>query len=333
MKKKIISLIMCCALVLTLGACGKKGTLNFETTVGEMLSLPSGANTVLSCDDKNVQISNGLFIASVAGTYTVKSKTGNYTTQIIVKVKHDGKPIITVDEFTYAISGTVTLPVAECFDLYGANIDYTVTVEKDGLDVAVTDGKITADVGEYTLTYSCVDVAGNTAKKKTTLFVRDEALAKVCYMPLETEWGSKQFFRNYNLKNTYTDEIKYENEKGATRISFTDDRDPWAGFIFTKNVLTSDISSYSKMVVHIYNDSDYSLFFNPNWVSQKGYELKPKQWNTIELGIEMLKESSRNAHIKNSWDLEGANALAIIFADYNNMMPRFDVYFGNIYLV
>lgn len=47
----------------------------------------------------------------------------------------------------------------------------------------------------------------------------------------------------------------------------------------------------------------------------------------------MLKESSRNAHISASWELDGANALAIIFADYNNMMPRFDVYFGNVYLV
>lgn len=333
MKKKIFSLIVGCAFALSLCACGNKDVLNLETSVGKTLYLPTGANTVLTCDDESVQISNGAFVATVAGTYTVKAKTGNKTDEIIVSVKNDVRPTINVTEFVCAASGTVTLPMAECFDACGKPLDYSATVKKDGSEIAVTDGKITVEAGEYTLTYSCADGNGNTAQKQTTLLVRGEAFDKTCYMPLETEWGSKQFFRNYNLKNTYSDEMKYGNEKGSTRISFTDDRDPWAGFIFTKNVLTPDISGYSKMVFHIYNDSEYSLYFNPNWVSQKGYELKPKQWNTVELGTSMLKESSRNAHISASWELDGANALAIIFADYNNMMPRFDVYFGNVYLV
>lgn len=333
MKKKIISLIACCAFAILLCACGNKDVLNLETSVGKTLYLPTGVNTALTCDDENVQISNGAFVATAAGIYTVKSKTGNKTDEIVVTVKNDARPTINADEFVYAVSGTVTLPTAECFDACGKPLDYSTTVKKDGAEVVVTDGKITAEAGEYVLTYDCADDDGNAAQKQTTLFVRGEAFDKTCYMPLETEWGSKQFFRNYNLKNTYSDEMKYGNEKGSTRISFTDDRDPWAGFIFTKNVLTSDIRGYSKMVFHIYNDSEYSLYFNPNWVSQKGYELKPKQWNTVELGTSMLKESSRNAHISASWELDGANALAIIFADYNNMMPRFDVYFGNIYLV
>lgn len=201
---------------------------------------------MLTCDDESVQISNGAFVATVAGTYTVKAKTGNKTDEIIVSVKNDVRPTINVTEFVCAASGTVTLPMAECFDACGKPLDYSATVKKDGSEIAVTDGKITVEAGEYTLTYSCADGNGNTAQKQTTLLVRGEAFDKTCYMPLETEWGSKQFFRNYNLKNTYSDEMKYGNEKGSTRISFTDDRDPWAGFIFTKNVLTPDISGYSK---------------------------------------------------------------------------------------
>ncbi len=333
MKKKIISLLLVLLLGAAFCACGKTDPISLETSVGEMLSLPSGAGAVLSCDDTRVQISNGSFIASAAGTYTVKSKIGKKTAEITVTVKNDARPVISVEEFTVHTSGTVTLPVAECSDASGKSAGYTVSVKKGDAEVAVADGKITADAGEYTLLYECTDAHGNKATKQTTLFVRDTAWDKACYMPLETKWGSEQFFRNYNLKNGYSTDIKYDGEAGSTKISFTADRDPWVGFIFTKNVLVPDISKYSKMVFRIYNDSEYALFLNPNWVSQKGYELRPKQWNTIELGTAMLKESSRNTQITERWETDAANALAIIFADYNNLMPRFDVYFGNIYLV
>ncbi len=333
MKKKMISLLLAVLFCFAFCACGKTENISLETAVGKTLSLPTGAGVVLSCDDSSVQISNGLFVASAAGTYTVKSKVGNKTTEITVTVKAATRPVINVDDFTVHTSGTVTLPLAECFDACGESAGYTVSVKKGDAEVSVTDGKITAEAGEYTLLYECIDGYGNKATKQTTLLVRDSDFDKACYMPLETKWGSEQFFRNYNLKNGYSTEIKYDGEAGATKISFTADRDPWAGFIFTKNVLIPDISEYSKMVFHIYNDSEYTLFFNPNWVSQKGYELRPKQWNTVELGTSMLKESSRNTQITDRWETDAANALAIIFADYNNLMPRFDVYFGNIYLV
>lgn len=333
MKKKIISLLLVALFGFAFCACGKTENISLETSVGEMLSLPAGAGVVLSCDDSGVQISNGLFVASAAGTYTVKSKVGKKTTEITVTVKNNSKPVINAVDFTTHTSGTVTLPEAECFDIFGKSAGYTVSVKKGDAEVPVSDGKITATAGEYTLLYECTDGAGNKATKQTTLFVRDSAWENACYMPLETEWGSMQFFRNYNLKNGYSTDIKYEGEAGSAKISFTADRDPWAGFIFTKNVLVPDISKYSKMIFHIYNDSEYALFFNPNWVSQKGYELRPKQWNTVELGTSMLKESSRNTQITDRWETDAANALAIIFADYTNLMTRFDVYFGNIYLV
>ncbi len=333
MKKKMISLLLAVLFCFAFCACGKTEKISLETAVGKTLSLPTGAGVVLSCDDENVQISNGLFVASAAGTYTVKSKVGKKTTEITVTVNAVARPVINVDDFTVHTVGTVTLPLAECFDACGKSAGYTVSVKKGDAEVPAENGKITADAGEYTLLYECTDGDGNKATKQTTLFVRDKAFGDACYMPLETKWGSEQFFRNYNLKNGYSTEIKYGGEVGSTKISFTADRDPWAGFIFTKNVLIPDISKYSKMVFHIYNDSEYALFFNPNWVSQKGYELRPKQWNTVELGTSMLKESSRNTQITDRWETDAANALAIIFSDYSNLMPRFDVYFGNIYLV
>lgn len=335
--RKILIMILCCALLLFATGCADKNIpglqSEYEVSVGEVWSLPVG-DAVYTCSDDNVEIANGKFIARKRGSYTVTVKLDDTAQNITVNAVKNLAPKIAVADFTYAEPGKVMFPAYECRDCEGELLTCSVTVQKDGQAIATDEeGFEATEPGEYTAVYTAEDDAGNRASQESVIFVRENATNEAVFAPLESVWGSQQFYGNFGFKNSYSTEIKWGNEAGSTKLSYTVDRDPWIGLIFLRNVLIADTTGYSRIVFHIYSTAEWNLNFSPNWVSSKGYIIYPDQWNTVELSVDMLKNSSINDHINDYWYLDAANALALIFADYTNLMGKFDVYFGNIYLV
>ena len=116
------------------------------------------------------------------------TNVGEYTVNFVAK-DYDGNvarssfKIVTTDTIApviqaqktaiaWAKDGKVELPVANVVD----NASYTLTVSvKDSLgsEVAVTDNKITAGVGAYTVTYTAKDTSNNQSSVETKLVVKE----------------------------------------------------------------------------------------------------------------------------------------------------------------
>lgn len=336
--KKIFAALLCIIFVLPLFACGKTFDAdgldnNYEVYTGKEFCLPYIDGIRYECKDKSLIINGNFVIATEVKNYTVKA-VSEKKEKIITLTASDVTPpsINPGTSFKYASVGEVELFKTECFDDVDGFITPSVKVY-DGNDkeIEVIDNKFFAETeGEYKIVYTAKDRSGNTVTEKAVIFVSADESKQDVLFPMESSWAQDKFFRHWNMKQEYSTEKKIPGEAGSTKISFTADLQPWAGCAFIKDVLITDISEYKYLTFSVYNDSEYKLSFRPQWV--KTVELAPYAWTEVRLNVSDLKNASIGAIIKEQWNIEDANGLALVFYDSVNLFERFDVYFSNLKL-
>lgn len=335
--KRILILILsvvCSGLALSFSACSVgQNSEKIEANAGE-INYFANASASYSCEDDSMIISGNKFIPTQAKEYTVSVHSGKVKGKILVRASDRLAPEISVPApFKYVKTGDKVVLEAECKDAVCGTVTPDVTVQNPtGQSVAVENGSFTASTeGEYTVTFTAEDASGNKSTETVVVCANDNDRTGV-FAPLETKWGSQQFFRHYNMYNEYSTEIKREGELGSTKITFTSDLTPWNGVIFFKNTLIPDLSEYKTMRFWVYNEATEQMPLRVNWINRI-YWLAPNEWTEITVSVADLKQQCFNASIRDFWYLEDANGMLLCFYDSQNSFPRFNIYLSNINLI
>ncbi len=104
-------------------------------------------------------------------TVEIKDTDGNSTlTDYKIKAVDTTKPQIVLEELVYAWEdcGVVSLPDPKIIDI--SAVDLQIDVKKNGAALEVTDGKVSAQVGDVlNAVYTVEDACGNTSQRETTI--------------------------------------------------------------------------------------------------------------------------------------------------------------------
>ncbi len=147
--------------------------------VGRAVEIPVASSdvgievqTTVTVNEQNVPLSGNSFMPTQAGIHTVTYSATAYnftvTKSFDVKIIVDAvAPVIAVDckDDYVSLGGVVSLPSATATDNADGVKTVSVAVTYNGENVPLTANKFTASqLGEYKVTYTCVDNAGNKAE-------------------------------------------------------------------------------------------------------------------------------------------------------------------------
>ena len=127
-----------------------------------------------------IELTNNKFIAEV-GTYTIKVKatdealnSGSSVVDVVVNAVDTTKPTVSLDVVTKATEGDeieVLYNLEDDSDI--EELEVTLSVTKDGKNIALSNNKFIAEKGEYVVSITVKDKAGNIASDSKTIIVAE----------------------------------------------------------------------------------------------------------------------------------------------------------------
>lgn len=159
-----------------------------EYTISDNVSALENIKTSVEVkkDGQSITLSGNTFTAE-EGTYTITisaideaKNVANVSVDVVVTVLDTTKPIVNITTPTTATEGDeIAITYTANDDITPGNkLDVEIVVTKDGNKVALTDNKFVAEAGEYQVSITVTDEAGNETVVNSTIVV--SAVEKGC---------------------------------------------------------------------------------------------------------------------------------------------------------
>ena len=339
MKNNIIKALIAVSLlsiIAFVASCSNNASNNiigpYYAEYGQVFVVPQfeGETTVNDSLGNRVAIKNGRFYVESTSNYSISVKIGStvYSGNIIVST--EGIPVISADfDIRYALVNTnVSLPEVKAF-VGGTSVEYTAIMKKGEQVIDISDGFFPQDAGEYHYTISAQSDIGKTMQKTVIFYVEDNNAFQNKITSFDKPYGVKQIQKFYGISAEYSQEYRYKDEAGSTKITVSTAEAEHEAMFALGNLHIKNWSNIAGIRFYVYNDNSVPVNVLLNWSNT--VSIIPGQWTQFYISSENLSILEGQSEILSKFSVSSADGVNVQVVAPISGNGTFSLYFSAIY--